>query len=170
MRTEILLVGPQNLRGIPDSMVGRQGRGRLSAGQGVDVGEDAAEAVARDFEVVASLQVHPEALRGSDVAGQPERGVGATISMCSALAGVQRKQIRRGWFTRMLCCPARSPPCFSSRLPGGIRASSSVRRRRGSAVFAAPNVEWSGRADVSARGARPGRCPYRRTNATRATG
>lgn len=46
--------------------------------------------------------------------------------MSSGPAVVQRKQIRHCWFTRMLYCPARSPRSFSSRLPGGILASSSV--------------------------------------------
>lgn len=39
--------------------------------KGVDLVKDASESVALDFEVIAPLEVHPEALRGPEVAGEP---------------------------------------------------------------------------------------------------
>ena len=87
--------------------------------------------------------------------------------MSSGPAALQRKQMRHCWFTLMLYCPERSPCSFSSRLPGGIPASSrvSAASRINSLRSAA---RWcAGRADVSARVARLVRCPCRRKNAAR---
>ena len=59
---------------------GGQG-GRIWGGSGVrerlNFLEDRAEAVACDFDVVAVLEVQPEALAGSEVPGEPQCGVGA---------------------------------------------------------------------------------------------
>src|SRR5260370_41428033 len=53
--------------------------------------ERSAESVLLYFKVVAGLQVHPEPLRGAEVAGEPKRGVGGDTALalrglvCSAL-------------------------------------------------------------------------------------
>lgn len=47
----------------------------------------------------------------------------STIATSNALPSFQRKQIRHRSSTRMLCCAARSPFSFSTRLPGGTRRS-----------------------------------------------
>jgi hypothetical protein len=73
--------------------------------------------------------------------------------MSSGPAAVQRKQMRHCWFTLMLYCPARSPRNFSSRLPGGILASSRVSAASNinNLRSAARWVCWSSRCERSRR-------------------
>ena len=73
--------------------------------------------------------------------------------MSSGPAALQRKQMRHCWFTLMLYCPQRSPRSFSSRLPGGILASSRVSAASNinSLRSAARWVCWSSRRERSRR-------------------
>lgn len=53
---------------------------RLRARERANLLEDAAQTITLHLKVVAPLQVHPETLRGPEVAGQPQRSVRANPS------------------------------------------------------------------------------------------